>query len=349
MRKLIAFLLIAFLFTSCSLIINLSESKKNKGVYLNTPVSAEANIYFWDQLHSANYDSIPAVLSKLHLALAANPNDLVTTAHLGFTHVWALAERQRLEIPEAAITEHIYLSRRYFEEAYKMNPHDPRILGFLADMTIAEGNVLNDKSLVIDGFFKGKKSIKLWPQFNQFSIGYIFSTLDTTDVNFKRAIAWQYKTISDCACEKLDPKGNYVDAINTIKANQDRKIARACWNSWIAPHNWEGFCLNFGDMLTKNGDVKEAQKIYALAKLSDNFEDWPFKTVLEQRIDEANQNVAHFNQPLDEPNLNDQKVILFNSKHACVSCHQMGSNDQQRFGKAKLMNNSYYFPKKKSF
>jgi len=29
---------------------------------------------------------------------------------------------------------------------------------------------------------------------------------------------------------------------------------RVCWNSWIAPHNFEGFFLNMGDMLVKSGD-----------------------------------------------------------------------------------------------
>lgn len=349
MKKTILFSFIILTITSCSIIVNLSDSKDAKGTIVNTKISEQANEYFWEQLHQGNYDSVNTVISKLNLALADNPNDLVTIAHLGFTHVWALSERQRLNMPQANITEHIYLSRRYFEEAYKMNPHDPRILGFLADMTIAEGNVLGDKSMVTDGYFKGKKSMRMWPQFNQFSIGYIFSILDTSDVNFEKAIEWQYKTISDCACEKVDREGDYKDAINKIKTNKDRKIARACWNSWIAPHNWEGFCLNFGDMLTKKGDTKEALKIYNLARLSDNFEDWPFKTLLEHRITSVNQNIKDFNKPLDEVNLKDQNVILFNSKNSCVSCHQMGNNDLNRFGNLKQLDKTYYFPKKNSF
>ena len=349
MKKIMVMAIIVAVVTSCSIIVNLTDSKGNKGEIVNTKISQEANDYFWEQLHNGNYDSIDNILSKLNLALAKNPNDLVTTAHLGFTHVWALAERQRLNIPDSKITEHVYLSKRYFEEAYKMNPHDPRFLGFLADMTIAEGNVLGDKSMVIDGFFKGKKSMKMWPQFNQFSIGYIFSILDTSDVNFKKAIEWQYKTISDCACEKVDRNSDYVKAIEKIKTNKDRKISRACWNSWIAPHNWEGFCLNFGDMLTKMVDTEEAVKIYNLAKLSDNFEDWPLKNVLLKRIDEVRNNVSDFNQPLNEANLKNQNVILFNSKNSCVSCHKMGSNDQNRFGNLTRPDKSFYFPRKKSF
>jgi hypothetical protein len=49
---------------------------------------------------------------------------------------------------------------------------------------------------------------------------------------------------------------------------------RACWNSWIAPHNFEGFFLNMGDMLVKVGDWRTAQKIYANAKLSPDYANW---------------------------------------------------------------------------
>jgi hypothetical protein len=350
MKKISIISVITILITSCGIIVNLTDSKKNNGKIVDSQISKEANDFFWQQLHNGNYDSITQVIDKLNLALANNPNDLITTAHLGFVHVWALSERQRLNEPKANIIEHLYLSRRYFEEANKMNPHDPRLLGFLADMTIAEGNVLADKSKVVDGYFKGLKSFRMWPQFNKFSIGYIFSILDTNDANFHKAIEWQYQTISDCACEKVDRKSDYVSAINKIKNNKDPKIARACWNSWIAPHNWEGFCLNFGDMLTKKGDLTEAKKIYNLARLSDNFEDWPHKDFLEKRILDIEKNAIAFNQPIDELNIKSQQVVLFNSKNSCVSCHQMGAKDEIKFKKFDgRLGKEYYFANKNRF
>lgn len=349
MIKIYVITIIALFITSCGIIVNLTDSKKNNGTIVDSQISKEVNDYFWEQLHQGNYDSIPQIIAKLNLALANNPNDLITTAHLGFVHIWALSERQRLNEPKGDIIEHLYLSRRYFEEANKMNPHDPRFLGFLADLTIAEGNVLADKRTVVDGYFKGLKSIKMWPQFNQFAVGYILSTLDTTDANFHKAIEWQYQTIDDCACEKVDRKSDYVSAINKIKNNKDPKIARACWNSWIAPHNWEGFCLNFGDMLTKKGDLTEAKKIYNLARLSENFEEWPHKDFLEKRILEMDKNAIAFNQAIDELNIKSQSLVLFNSKNSCVSCHQMGSKDQIKYKNFKGLGSNNYFMKKKQF
>jgi hypothetical protein len=102
-------------------------------------------------------------------------------------------------------------------------------------------------------------------------------------------------------------------------------------------------------MLTKKGELAEAEKIYNLAKLSDNYEDWPFKEVLENRILDIPQNALAFNQPLDEINLKSQSVILFNSKHSCVSCHQMGKNDLLKYNEFKGLGKEYYFPKKGKF
>ncbi len=72
---------------------------------------------------------------------------------------------------------------------------------------------------------------------------------------------------------------------------------RACWNSWIAPHNFEGFFLNMGEMLVKQGDPATARPVYANARLSKTYQEWPFKSVLEDRIARAEENVALFRNP----------------------------------------------------
>ncbi len=93
---------------------------------------------------------------------------------------------------------------------------------------------------------------------------------------------------------------------------------RVCWNSWIAPHNFEGFFLNMGDMLVKSGDWQTAQKIYANAKLSREYGSWKFQGVLEDRIKQAQSNVALFNSPNDTP----KARIMINSEFSCMGCHQ---------------------------
>jgi len=137
--------------------------------------------------------------------------------------------------------------------------------------------------------------------------------------NFKQALQWQWQDLDACAGQKLDrdhPDFAGFMALATTSGNK-----RACWNSWIAPHNFEGFFLNMGDMLVKSGDWQRARKLYQNARLSPDYAQWPFREVLEQRIRDAADNVVAFNAPV-EPNAPEGRQIMIESSISCMACHQ---------------------------
>jgi len=94
---------------------------------------------------------------------------------------------------------------------------------------------------------------------------------------------------------------------------------RVCWNSWIAPHNFEGFFLNFGDMLVKAGQPDLAVPMYRNAQHAREYAAWPYKAVLEARIRDAAKNVAAFRRT--EPGT-DAATLMVRSTFACMGCHQ---------------------------
>lgn len=331
--------------TSCSGIVSMFVPGRSLS-NTNTKLSQSANAYFWNNFHQGNYDSIPKILQKLNMALVTDPNDLLTTAHLGFTHLWSLSERQRLIIPNPQIIENMFLACSYYEEAYKMNPNDSRILGFEADMTLAKGGFFKNEKQQVEGYFLGKKAIGMWPQFNKFTVAYVFSSLDKNNENFKKGIKWQYETMSDCGCKTYPDTSDYADLKTRVATSTDPMIYRACYNTWIAPHNWEGFFLNFGDMLVKAGNNNEALKMYTLAKQSDTYKDWPYQDVLENRIKNINANAIDFNKPINNANIKNQNVIMFNSRIACTGCHEMGKEEFVKLG-YKVPTNDIYFLKAK--
>jgi tetratricopeptide (TPR) repeat protein len=345
MKKLIVLLIISCVLGCTDIAVSFTDKKKP--VFTQSDLAKDANTYFWDNFHAGNYDSIPEIIEKLNMALAENPNDLVTTDHLGFVHVWALSERQRLQAADPLIVDHVYLSRRFFEEAYNMNEDDPRILGFFTDLSLAEGASLNNKREQTEAYFMGLKCIKQWPQFNKFTVGYAFSNLPPGDKNFKQGLKWQYESMDDCACEVTDPsKLSYQQKTEVIRTSKTAKVKRACGDSWIAPHNLEGFFLNFGDMLVKNGQWQEAIKIYELAKIPDNFNKWIYKDTLENRIKNAQENTVLFNKLLNEADLRNQTVMMVNSRFSCTGCHGMSKEEQILFGKQEP-SLRYYFLKDK--
>lgn len=284
-----------------------------------TSEATELDAFFWHVFHNGQYDQIPTLLNGLTGAHLANPNDATTTARVGFTHVWRLTERWRLDEIPPTITDHGVLAQSYFQQAVRLNPYDFRYLGFLGGMTIAEGDIHRDEKLVRKGYSTLLKSIRAFPEFNYVTGGLVESALPATSERFKRALWWQWKTIDVCVGEKINRANPDYSPYLHLATTEGPK--RVCWNGWIAPHNFEGFFLNMGDMLVKSGNWRTAQKIYANAKLSPDYPGWKYGDFLDQRIVEAKANVALFNQP-PGPSGRPDKPLMFQTEFACMSCHQ---------------------------
>jgi hypothetical protein len=159
-------------------------------------------------------------------------------------------------------------------------------------------------------------SIKAWPEFNLFTGGYVMSGLPAESPRFREGLEWQWRTLDECIEGTINRANPDYSGYMPKETKEGRK--RPCWNSWIAPHNFEGFFVNMGDMLVKSGDWQTARKIYANAKLSKEYASWKYQTVLDDRIKQAQSNVALFNAPDETANTR----IMINSKFSCTICHQ---------------------------
>lgn len=300
----------------CAYVAEHSAPEK-QAVTSRKPDALKADELFWSTLHGAQYDQISAALEVETAAYLQSPNDAVTAAHVGWLHIWRISERRRLASVPATITDDSTLSRQYFEQAVTLNPGEARYLGFLASATLAEGNIHHDERETRHGYFLLLDSVKAWPEFNLFTAGYVMSSQPAKSERFKQALDWQWQTLDVCVGEKVDRKT--AAYAKYMKLETDKGTKRVCWNSWIAPHNFEGFFLNMGDMQVKAGDWQLGQQLYANAKLSPTYAQWNYRQVLEDRIRDAQLNVAAFNTPQGAANGN---PMMGSSTFACVACHQ---------------------------
>ncbi len=283
----------------------------------HTPLANLAEKNFWKTLHQGDYNKLPETTKLLTAAYLENPNDPQLAAHLGFVHIWKITERAREKNIPPTITDEITLATHYFKEAVELDPQDARYQGFLGDSMLVSGKISHDERQEVRGYFQLKRAIALWPEFNYFTGGYVMSDLDSHSDRFKEGLEWQWKTLDLCTgttINRNDPDYRPYLALETTKGRK-----RACWNSWIAPHNFEGFFLNMGDMLTKQGNWQTAIKIYNNAKLSKTYSTWPYRNMLERRIQNVKKNVGYFQQKNAH---SADKAILFNSGNGCAACHQ---------------------------
>jgi len=315
MLRILFLVIIILSFASCERIaLILTPAKKLKAS--NTELAKTAENQFWTTLHSGNYSKIEEIEKLLMAAYLENPNDALLAAHLGFLHIWKITERQRLKNIPAEIVNETILAKKYFSDAVELTPKDARYLGFLGDSQLFEGNIFEDKREQVIAYFTLKKAIHEWPEFNYFTAGFAMSNLSAADKSFQEGLEWQWKTLDLCAGEKISRDNPDYSKYMRLEIKTGPK--RVCWNSWIAPYNFEGFFMNMGDMLVKSGNPAVAIKIYQNAKLDKNYAYWPYKKILESKITNAKENVKNF----QEKYLGPEKTIMLNSGYGCMACHE---------------------------
>jgi len=289
---------------------------------VRTATATRADGLFWRSFHGGEYERIPDVLDALQAAFLENPGDAVAAARIGWAHVWRLAERARQNPVSPAIAEDAVLGRRYFEEAVRLNPRDARYLGFYGAMLLAEGSTFKDEKLSRRGYFTLQDSIKAFPEFNYFTAGYVMSGLPFDSPRYQEAIDDQWRNLDVCIGEKVDRENPDYRKYMHLETTEGPK--RVCWNSWIAPHNFEGFFLNFGDMLVKAGQPEVAVKMYANARLSADYATWRYTAVLEDRVRNAFGYPPPFRE--DKPS-SDAPRIMGQSGFNCMACHENSESD----------------------
>lgn len=289
-----------------------------QAIVQRTEAAQQADVLFWKTFHGGDYDGIPRALEALKAAYLQSPTDAETAAHIGFLHTWRLTERSRLAALPASITDDAMLARRYFGEALALNPNEARYRGFLSGMMLAEAAIHQDEKLRRRGHYMMLDAVDAWPEFNLFTAGYVYSGQPADSPRFKQGLEMQWRTLDLCSGTTVDRREPDFRPFMTLQTQQGPK--RVCWNSWIAPHNFEGFFLNMGDMLVKSGDWAMARKIYANARLSPAYSSWKFRPVLESRIAQAQANVAAFNAPRSATA--GDAVVMAQARFACTGCHQ---------------------------
>jgi hypothetical protein len=282
-----------------------------------TASARRADDLFWRTLHGGAYERIPEALTALQAAYLENPDDAVTAAHVGWMHIWRLAERTRLDPVPPGITDHAVLGRRYFEEAVRLDPRDARYLGFYASLLMNEGAIHKDEQLTRKGYFTMLRAVEAFPEFNYFTAGYTMASRPHDSKRFAEALEYQWRNLDVCVGEKVDRKNPDYAKYMRLEVKEGPK--RVCWNSWIAPHNFEGFFLNFGDMLVKAGQPELAVRMYANARLTPDHATWKYRDVLEDRMRNAAGYVPAFRQRNPPPGA---PRLMTDSRFTCTGCHE---------------------------
>ena len=282
----------------------------------NPGLAQHAQRTFWDAFYGGRYEALDQVTMLLTAAYLENPRDAAVTLLLAHAHLWRVAERRRLGQNDPTVTDHLALAEAYFEEAYRLAPEDHRIIGWLGSVRMPLGGLRQDSAFAQAGYDLLQEATRRYPAFNHFTAGFALSGLPADDPRYAEGVEHVWANVEQCSGSREDaPAGSlspYEAALQTDPV---------CANTEKAPHNYEGFMLNLGDMLVKAGEPAKARAVYARAELSPTYADWPYRDKLEQRMLGADEAAALFARAGTADGA-EMPEMLFGSAYACAACHQ---------------------------
>lgn len=274
-----------------------------------TESASLAQAAFWDAFYAERYEAIPGIIRQLTAAFLENPHDPQTALLLAHTHLWKVSERNRAKVRDPTITDHLVLAEHYFEQAYRLRPDDHRIIGWLGSVRLALGAVRRDAGIAREGELLLAEGVRRYPEFNLFTSAFVRSGLPATDERFRGALEQLWRNVDACSGTRSDTAQPMARAYELAE-----RADPSCANSTRAPHNFEGFVLNLGDMLVKAGEPVEAASVYARARLSPTYASWPYRLTLEERIRNAG-DVARRASAGEAP------PMMSGSAYSCAACH----------------------------
>jgi tetratricopeptide (TPR) repeat protein len=311
-------LLFLVAFSGCaSLAVSMAPQKKLK--VDDREVAQATTAEFWKVFHAGQYDAIGPLLEKHKQVYLTHPYDASIAAHTGFLHLWRIAESARNPQLSAAITDDMSMARVYFHNAVQLEPKWALVRGFWASTVLAEGAIHKNEGQLREGYFALEDAVDLWPELNLFTKAIMLAQSKYDSPQYTEAVEAFWKNVEVCADGKPDRKNPDLSKAARPDPNDPKKAI--CANTWKAPFNFEGAMLVFGDLLVKQGEVESAKKVYASAKQSATYAQWPYRALLEARLANAAANVEPFRvEPREQPALD--KKFVTGSAFTCTVCHQ---------------------------
>ena len=273
----------------------------------------------WENLHAGRYDNISNTINGLKMDLETNAEDIDAHKSIGFLRTWQLGEMYRSEQPDLGqLIQGLQEASDHFAVALDQE-NDPRLIIFKSTNEYMAAKQVGNETLEMETRRQFIDAVETWPELNYFVGGTMLSIFSQPgDGDFERALDYMWRNLDVCAGETVSRSNPLPQMRALIKDVPRTGVARACSNSWIAPHSFEGFWLFFGDLLTKSGDLTLARVMYEFVKTAQDYDGWRFKDVLEERLANLEYNQMNFRRPVAEQDPKYHPV----AEWSCTVCHQ---------------------------
>ncbi|HVW28753.1 MAG TPA: hypothetical protein VHC69_25480 [Polyangiaceae bacterium] len=267
----------------------------------------------YDALTAGEQDRVTQVIADVDDEVAKDPTDGHATFYSAIMRFWQLGEE--IDVPSNPVDElteaQTMIDR--FRKAQAMLPDDDRAPAFGGLAKVVIGNITSNTDLQAEGMSDIEKGIQIFPAYSHF-LRALASAESPAGSDAFAVVLPEMQAVLDTCGAKTDASGGAVYPKGPLPTE-----LRPCNDEGIVPHVWEGFLLNYGDLLLKAGkSADEARAMYEGAKAAPRFDEWPYASTLQDRIDDADDRAALY---ADSDPSNDPKIWMQDG-HICTGCHQ---------------------------
>lgn len=261
---------------------------------------------FWQVLHGddASLARQSVALDALMRAADRDERDGRSRFLLGMMHLYRFGQMvESFDAVSPAAVSEITAAVAALDGALPMlwdGTHgDSRIPGFAATAKWTKGRVLGDAALMSQGLAELQAAIAVNPSFNLFDYIPVAQALAANDPLFAQIVTF------------VD--GQLSGGLGSCAFTQPE----ICGNGGLAPSNFSGSLMVFGDLYAKGGMLAPAQGWYDLA-IALTPPTYPFLTALQDRAANAATRVALYQNgdPSDDP------LMIGAGAEACAACHR---------------------------
>ena len=280
--------------------VNVGRPSSVRLCYTTASQRHPARAAFWAALRGDRKGERAKVIEDLETAATELPNEEEIALLNGLAHLWRLAEPLAVEANDVATTvQSASRAQAELERAYALCPTDHRIPAWLGPVLINGGRAMGNGQMVADGFAVLQRGIDNYPSFVLFSKLLSYANEPAASEDFQKALEAVNANIGYCS----EP-GSETDP--------------ACTNTFQAAHNFEGSMVFLGDVYAKAQRKSEALGFYNQAKGASTYGTWPWRSLLEERLQTLDARVtAH-----GTASTADDLSAAWQSNFQCSVCHQ---------------------------
>ena len=296
----------------------------------------QAKDEFWRVFSASSYELAPVVSAQLDAASANLPDDpelVLLAAHSKF---WQVVESQRDQLGTSPQTFQMLSQAAGMQlgQYMQMRPDDKRPFSWIAPLQFAGAAATGDMAGLQAAMDLADVGIAQAPGFNNFARLVMEAQLPATHPLYARALDGAYgllearfdRTISRDDATSIDMHGLVAAGKCQSDSYPSRPAAAhgayanpdpTCWNSWLAPHEYEGLWLFLGDTWLKGSHLSAARQAYENATLLPSYVTWPYKDLVHDRLT----NFDELSDRLSDATVDNDPVLINQSEATCSVCH----------------------------